>query len=56
MKHAATPYQIALAWLVNQPGVITIVLSHKVQHQSDNYAAGDIELSKTEMKRVAELK
>ena len=27
-QHGASPYQIALAWLVNQPNVITIVLSH----------------------------
>lgn len=54
-EHQATPYQIALAWLVNQPSVITIVLSHNEQHQADNYAAGDIALSEAEMEKISML-
>ena len=47
--HNATPYQIALAWLVNQPKVITIPMSFDPQHQAENLAATDIELTEAEM-------
>jgi len=47
--HNATVQQIALAWLVQQPRVITIPMSGNPQHQADNLAAGSIELSETEM-------
>ncbi len=47
--HGATPQQIALAWLVNQPRVITIPMSANPQHQAENLAAADIVLSVEEM-------
>ena len=53
--HNATPYQVALAWLINQSNVITIVLSHDEDHQADNYAAGEIALSDEEMQRIEAL-
>jgi diketogulonate reductase-like aldo/keto reductase len=37
-----TPQQIALAWLVNQPRVITIPMSFNPQHQAENLAAADM--------------
>jgi diketogulonate reductase-like aldo/keto reductase len=40
-----TPQQIALAWLVDQPGVIAIPMSFDPQHQAENLAAADIRLS-----------
>jgi diketogulonate reductase-like aldo/keto reductase len=43
-KHAATPYQIALAWLVRQPRVITIPMSMNPAHIAENFQAADIEL------------
>ncbi len=47
--HQATPHQIALAWLVNQPGVITIPMSLNEEHLRQNLAAADILLSGGEM-------
>lgn len=47
--HDATPYQIALAWLVQQPRVITIPMSGNPKHQADNLAAGEIVLSEEEI-------
>ncbi len=51
-EHNATPEQIALAWLVNQPRVITIPMSANPQHQAENLAAADIELTVDEMARL----
>ncbi|RLT34129.1 MAG: aldo/keto reductase [Chloroflexi bacterium] len=46
--HKATPQQIALAWLVQQPRVITIPMSGNPAHQADNLTAGEIVLSEEE--------
>lgn len=53
--HVATPYQIALAWLVAQPRVITIPMSLKPQHIKENFDAADIELAEAEYQRLSEL-
>jgi diketogulonate reductase-like aldo/keto reductase len=53
--HSATPYQIALAWLVAQPRVITIPMSFNPQHIRENFEAGEIELSQEEFKTLSEL-
>jgi len=53
--HKATSYQIALAWLVAQPHVITIPMSADAEHQADNFAAADIELSGEEIGQLNEL-
>ncbi len=50
--HNATPYQIALAWLVQQPKVITIPMSFNPKHQKENLAAVDITLSEEEMTQL----
>jgi diketogulonate reductase-like aldo/keto reductase len=47
--HSATPFQIALAWLVMQPRVITIPMSFDPQHIRENFEAGDIRLTGDEM-------
>lgn len=47
--HNATVFQIALAWLVMQPCVITIPMSHNPKHIRENFDAADIELSEDEM-------
>jgi diketogulonate reductase-like aldo/keto reductase len=47
-----TPQQVALAWLVNQPRVITIPMSFNPQHQAENLAAADIVLSKAEIEEL----
>ncbi len=50
--HRATPYQIALAWLVAQPRVITIPMSANPKHQAENLAAAEIVLSQAEMEQL----
>ena len=50
--HSATPFQIALAWLVMQPRVITIPMSFDPQHIRENFVAAEIVLSKDEMMRL----
>lgn len=44
-----TPQQVALAWLTNQPRVITIPMSFNPQHQAENLQAADLILSDEEM-------
>jgi len=51
----ATSFQIALAWLTNQPRVITIPMSFDPQHQKENFESADIELSAEEMKLLNSL-
>jgi diketogulonate reductase-like aldo/keto reductase len=53
--HSATPFQIALAWLVAQPRVITIPMSLKPQHIRENFEAAEIELSKEEFETLSGL-
>ena len=50
--HSATPFQIALAWLVMQPLVITIPMSFNPQHIRENIEAADIELTQEEMQAL----
>jgi len=53
--HAATPFQIALAWLVAQPRVITIPMSLNPEHIRENFAAAEIELSGEEFRTLSGL-
>jgi diketogulonate reductase-like aldo/keto reductase len=53
--HNTTPYQIALAWLVLQPRVITIPMSFNPEHIAENFAATDIELSAEEIEQLDRL-
>jgi diketogulonate reductase-like aldo/keto reductase len=53
--HAATPFQIALAWLVAQPRVITIPMSFNPQHIRENFEAANIELSGEEFDTLSKL-
>jgi diketogulonate reductase-like aldo/keto reductase len=46
--HSATPFQVALAWLVMQPRVITIPMSLNPQHIRENFEAAEIELTQEE--------
>ena len=50
--HSATPFQIALAWLVMQPRVITIPMSFDPQHIKENFEAAEILLSADEITRL----
>jgi len=53
-SHSATPFQIALAWLVMQPRVITIPMSFNPQHIKENFDAADIKLSDKEMDQLSD--
>jgi diketogulonate reductase-like aldo/keto reductase len=53
--HSGTSFQIALAWLVAQPRVITIPMSLNPQHIRENFEAVEIELSDEEFKTLNEL-
>jgi diketogulonate reductase-like aldo/keto reductase len=49
---AATPAQVALNWLVRQPGVVTIPHSGNAQRQKDNLAAVDISLTEGDIAQL----
>lgn len=53
--HSATPYQIALAWLVYQPRVITIPMSYNPRHIRENFEAADVALTEEEFRTLSEL-
>jgi diketogulonate reductase-like aldo/keto reductase len=53
--HSATSFQIALAWLVSQPRVITIPMSFNPQHIRENFDAAEIELSEEEFQTLSGL-
>ena len=50
--HSATPFQIALAWLVTQPRVITIPMSFNPVHIKENFDAAEIQLTAEEIHRL----
>lgn len=54
-KKGSTPFQIGLAWLVQQPRIITIPTSFNPQHQAENLAAADLHLTAEEMAMLNEL-
>jgi len=53
--HGATPYQVALAWLVAQPRVIAIPASKDEGHIRENLEAAEIKLNAEEMERLERL-
>jgi diketogulonate reductase-like aldo/keto reductase len=53
--HHATVYQIALAWVISQPRVITIPMSANPKHIQENFDSSDIELTHSEMDQLAKL-
>lgn len=52
--HRATVYQVALAWLIAQPRVITIPMSLNPQHIKENFEAADLKLAKEELQALNE--
>jgi diketogulonate reductase-like aldo/keto reductase len=52
-KHNASPYKIALAWLVRQQNVITIPMSMNPDHIADNFSAIEIRLDAQDLSRLA---
>jgi diketogulonate reductase-like aldo/keto reductase len=53
--HGASIYQVALAWLVSQQRVITIPMSFKREHQAENLAAAELELTASEIEQLNKL-
>lgn len=51
-ERGVTVEQVAIAWLVNQPRVITIPMSANPQHQAENIQAADLILTQEEMARI----
>lgn len=51
-SHDASPYQIALAWLLQKPGVIAIPKASSAAHVCDNRKALDIRLSSDELAAI----
>jgi len=47
-RHGATPAQVALAWTLRRPGVISIPKASTVQHVQDNRACLDLILDATD--------
>lgn len=54
-KHAATPIQIALNWLIRQPQVIAIPMSTNPDHQRENLGALEVDLSAEDVERLDQL-
>jgi diketogulonate reductase-like aldo/keto reductase len=53
--HGVTPFQIALAWLLAQPRVITIPMSFNPAHQKENLQAAEIELGSIDIDQLNKL-
>lgn len=51
-SHGATEYQIALAWVISQPNIITIPMSANPQHIKENFEAAEIGLSNDEIQQL----
>jgi diketogulonate reductase-like aldo/keto reductase len=51
-RHGATPAQVALAWLLRQPGMIVIPKSSSLQHTRENRAALDVKLTEDDLKAL----
>ena len=50
--HGATPRQVALRFLVREPGTFTIPRTSQADHAAENAAAGDLGLSDEELARI----
>ena len=48
-RHDASPAQIAIAWLLRQPGVIAIPKASNEKHVRDNAGSNDIKLTKQDL-------
>ncbi len=54
-KHGVSNMQVALAWILAQPGITApIIGSSKVEHLDDNFKALDLKLDANELKSLAE--
>lgn len=51
-RHEASPFQIALAWLLNRPGVISIPKASSIQHVRENHKALEIRLTPEDLAAI----
>jgi diketogulonate reductase-like aldo/keto reductase len=51
-RHDATAAQIALAWVMREPGVIAIPKSSNLAHVRDNRGAADIRLTQRDLEEL----
>ena len=51
-RHAASPYQVALAWLLHQDEVIVIPKSARPEHIRENHAATEISLTAEDLEEI----
>jgi diketogulonate reductase-like aldo/keto reductase len=51
-RHEASPFQIALAWLLTRPGVIAIPKASSIQHVRENHEALDIQLTPEDLAAI----
>jgi diketogulonate reductase-like aldo/keto reductase len=51
-KHGGSPYQIALAWLLQRPGVIAIPKAGRPEHVRENHRALSIQLDGEDFQRI----
>ena len=52
LRYGATPAQIALAWLLSQPGVMPIPKAASLVHLRQNWAAQDLELDAADRQAI----
>jgi diketogulonate reductase-like aldo/keto reductase len=50
--HGATPRQVALRFLLRQPGLFAIPKAARADHAQENAGAGDLQLSEAELARI----
>ncbi len=54
-SHGATPVQVAIAWVVHQPGMTAAIVGTRTPQQArENAAAGDLELTPDDVRRLSE--
>jgi diketogulonate reductase-like aldo/keto reductase len=51
-KHGASPFQVALAWLLSKPGVIAIPKAGRPEHVRENHRALTINLNAEDLHQV----
>jgi diketogulonate reductase-like aldo/keto reductase len=55
MAKGRTPSQVALRWLIQQPGIVTIPASSKPEHIRANFAIFDFSLDDADMAAISAL-
>ena len=53
-RHHVSPAQVALAWVLRQPGVMAIPKAGDVQHVRENAAAAELELAAEDLAEMNE--